>query len=79
MEDGTFGGAWSPGLQNARMERSLSEIKLCCLGCLGKWRTWLSLGTKFFGLESPCRIGAEDHGTWTKGVFLGFGCSTCYF
>lgn len=21
------------------------------------------LGTKFFGLESPCRIGAEDHGT----------------
>lgn len=45
------------------MEKGLSEVKLGCLGCLGKWRTWLRLGTKFFGLESPCRIGAEDHGT----------------
>lgn len=56
-------GPGSPGLQKARMERGLSEVKLGCLGCLGKWRTWLRLGTKFFGLESSSRIGAEDHGT----------------
>lgn len=37
LEEGTFREDWSPGLQNARMERGLSEIKL---GCLGKWRTW---------------------------------------
>lgn len=47
LDEGTFCGHWSPGPRDVRVGRGLSEIKRSYLGCLGKWRAWLRLGTNF--------------------------------